>query len=932
MTRRITVLSVIFIVILINPAVSGQEQDGLETRVAFLLKKLPADNARIAYEIFEEMSRLGYPGLDLLCRQVIPAGQGDDHNVRYAVSGLSVYLSAYGDIEKRLLWEQLLIERVKKTTDPGLVAYFIEQLHYVGSDASLACLSHLLDSPVYAGVAVEAVVAIGGNDAAGFLLKALDSQNLQDVAQVLNGLVAVGSVEVTPGLISMASSTDTYIKAAAYRALAATGSSKASDLLLKAAAEASYRNNKAGAMASLLTLAGNMGTAGNVKGMEKILRAIDKNSHDIHYKTAVLNIRADVYGSSINKQLLKAMRSDNQVIRGAAMKIASGLESQSVTHYWLSALKKFKGKQAPEIVAMLGERKDRTAVPALMQLLNDEHGIIRQASALSLGMIEGKEAVPVLLDYLLKYHDGADQETAAKTLITILDKDQMPVIAQKLKAAKPVPASTLIGLLAWSGLSEYFDVVLPFADSDDEGVKTAAIMALKSLSTVDAQAKLIDMLEKADNRHVINELQTALVASVADIDDADLKTESLLGHMERTGEKTLIIPVLSRLGGRKAAWSVYNEFESGDAVIRDICFEALMFWSDQYALDPLFEICNSGNKRFGDLSYKAFVGLIDRVSIPGEQKLLYIRKIFPLAQTIEQKESLINSASTIPSYGSCFFVAQYLADEQLAITAAKSVLKIVLPQSEEKEGLKGSMIKKILTSCAAVLDSFQEKNDRDVIIKYLSEIPEEDGFTPLFNGTDTKGWALSADESGLYSHKPAAGKILRFNESGKGTDYSWKVVEGVIAGSESRSVLHTTRGYYGFELMADWRIHGRGNGYIYIHGPHKLLISSETGIISGGLYNGTTLQAAPSAAADNATGEWNTVRVLLVADRLSVWINGILVIDNLSVWNKLSDSDIFPSAYPLGLQISEGEISFRDIYLREILSAWQLDTAGGIIH
>ena len=54
---------------------------------------------------------------------------------------------------------------------------------------------------------------------------------------------------------------------------------------------------------------------------------------------------------------------------------------------------------------------------------------------------------------------------------------------------------------------------------------------------------------------------------------------------------------------------------------------------------------------------------------------------------------------------------------------------------------------------------------------------------------------------------------------------------------------------------------------------------------SGGLYNNQKNPSKPLKVADNAIGDWNTFRIIMKGDRVTVYLNGELVVDNVILEN-----------------------------------------------
>src|SRR5690606_12671431 len=87
---------------------------------------------------------------------------------------------------------------------------------------------------------------------------------------------------------------------------------------------------------------------------------------------------------------------------------------------------------------------------------------------------------------------------------------------------------------------------------------------------------------------------------------------------------------------------------------------------------------------------------------------------------------------------------------------------------------------------------------------------------------------------------------------------------------------------------------------------------------SGGLYNNQLHQSRPLKLADQKVGEWNTFLIKMIGERVSVWLNGELVTDNVvleNYWDK--NQPIFPIEQ-IELQAHGSKVAYRDIYIKEI--------------
>jgi len=136
--------------------------------------------------------------------------------------------------------------------------------------------------------------------------------------------------------------------------------------------------------------------------------------------------------------------------------------------------------------------------------------------------------------------------------------------------------------------------------------------------------------------------------------------------------------------------------------------------------------------------------------------------------------------------------------------------------------------------------------------------------------------------------------------------------------------LCSVKQYGDFEMLVDWKISKAGDSGIYLRGTPQVQIwdtsRTEVGaqVGSGGLYNNEKNPSKPLKVADNPVGDWNTFRILMIGEKVSVWLNGELVVDDVileNYWNR--KIPIFPKG-AIELQAHGTDLAFRDIYVREI--------------
>ena len=89
---------------------------------------------------------------------------------------------------------------------------------------------------------------------------------------------------------------------------------------------------------------------------------------------------------------------------------------------------------------------------------------------------------------------------------------------------------------------------------------------------------------------------------------------------------------------------------------------------------------------------------------------------------------------------------------------------------------------------------------------------------------------------------------------------------------------------------------------------------------SGGLWNNPKSWPGkdPLVLADKPFGEWNSFRIIMTGDRVTIHLNEKLVVDHARLQNYFDKKGPLPEKGPIQLQTHGGEIRWRNVFVREI--------------
>lgn len=219
----------------------------------------------------------------------------------------------------------------------------------------------------------------------------------------------------------------------------------------------------------------------------------------------------------------------------------------------------------------------------------------------------------------------------------------------------------------------------------------------------------------------------------------------------------------------------------------------------------------------------------------------------------------------------------------------------------------------------------------------IKELPVEQkdnkapkGFTELFNGKDLQGWkGLPKSPNDNPAKRAALSKEELAKLQGEADErmrQHWKVEDGALAFDGKGDSLCTKKDYSDFEMLVDWKILPQGDSGIYLRGspqvqiwdPHTKPTKSGSEVGSGGLYNNKQNPSKPLKVADRPIGEWNRFRIVMIGEKVHIFLNGELVVNDVTLenyWDR--EKPIFPTGQ-IELQNHGNNLWFKNVYVREI--------------
>jgi hypothetical protein len=155
----------------------------------------------------------------------------------------------------------------------------------------------------------------------------------------------------------------------------------------------------------------------------------------------------------------------------------------------------------------------------------------------------------------------------------------------------------------------------------------------------------------------------------------------------------------------------------------------------------------------------------------------------------------------------------------------------------------------------------------------------------LFDGKDLTGWHPQAPMNPARPWNPLP--------------LGWEIVDGVMHDPNPPAAnLVSDQKFMDFKLEVEFKVEARTNSGIYLRGRHEIQIEDDYGKQPGLLTHGAIYGfVAPAEEASRPPGEWQTLEVTIIGNRVTIIMNG----------KKIHDNVVIPAITGGALDTKEGE-------------------------
>ena len=890
----------IFITILLAalvPFVAGAQdarQRTAETIVADGLAQLPSQTPKAFDALMQELAATGADGIRMMAGMLVPASEGKNATLEYALSGVVNYVSAEGREQLADGVRAGLADAVAACTDKPNQAFLLSLLQLCATPREIPVFLKYTGDKYLADYAVRGLISTPGSDEA---ILALIAESPAPNALLAYAAAEKGLTAAEPALLKWAAdpTADVPTKESVCNALAKCGTGASLATLAAAAKADGYAFTKTDATGAYVTLIARLAAAGDSKALSAA-KALQKPALPEHVRVAGLGIVLSTDTKKQTQEVLAALKDADRAYRCAALDCANAFADDALYAAIAKKLPSLSDVAKTDVISWLGTRHAASQAAVVVAAITSPDNELALAAIRAAGKIGGQEALNALVAQL----GGAHAKAASAALAGFNGKPNAAFVAAL--DGDPATQANALKLVAKRRITTAADKVFGLLGSSDKAVRTAAYAALAGVTTPKDFNRLCDLLNKAQEGDV-KALQAGLRNALAQ-EAPDMQYKMVAGQMAAAPGKARYYPLLAQAATNDAVEALLKAND------QEAAFAALLTVKNPSMIDVLYTLARK-NPAWTDAAISRYTDFAMASANTPMRKYQLYRNGLEANPSAATQNKLLKALSKTPVFPALVLAAKYM-DAPATAEAAALVVKTVAAKNPEMGGQTvAAALKKALEVYTALAKSDADAGYAvDEIKGLLAKLPET-GFEPL--SLDLRDWkAVVGDPETRKAMKPKALAKAQ-QEVDAAMPKNWTENNGILTGAANAGTIASAKEFENFELILDWMTEGEaGLGVRSI--PGIALGGRNPGALTGNmLHDNTTKRDAM-----NRSGQWNTMQVKVVNDRVTVILNGVTTCENIILENTCNREIPAYTEGQILLIAGNAPVSFREMYLREL--------------
>ncbi len=298
--------------------------------------------------------------------------------------------------------------------------------------------------------------------------------------------------------------------------------------------------------------------------------------------------------SELIKMIGDLLTGDDRDMRALGLQqVREESPGEAATLEFASLLPKLKPEVQSGLLEALGDRGDRAARPAVLQMISSDQDLVRAAAIQAMGALGTEEDIPMLAEKTAAKAKG-DSDAARSSLVRMRGEKVNAAILAALAKSNPQSRAVLLNVLAARNAKEAVPAVLEQAGDKDPQVRSAALDALRQLADVPNTEALVVLVKGAASPEMLLRAELALRTVCGRGRDACVAPILAARKGAKPEADIVLLRALARAGGAKALEAISAESNSTNDQIRNEAVRLVCNWPDPSVTPTLLQLAAGG--------------------------------------------------------------------------------------------------------------------------------------------------------------------------------------------------------------------------------------------------------------------------------------------------------------------------------------------------
>ncbi|MCX7426874.1 MAG: HEAT repeat domain-containing protein [Planctomycetia bacterium] len=558
-----------------------------------------------------------------------------------------------------------------KTTLPAK-QFICFKLQVLGTPAQVPVLAAMLDDAKTAEMALAALEQIPGDASLAVLRAGLAKYQGKPLVGAINSLASRKDAGSVAALGKLADGADAEVAAAALWSLGRIGGPEALDILAARVTKAGVPTPQGLAVACLRS-ADRLLAEGKTDAALAIFNQMNNPGNPPPIRLAALRGLLAAAGDKRAETILQWLSGDDAMKQQLAAQQLNTLTGEAATKRLLDELPKLAAPGKILVLGALAARREKAVLPAVVAAADSDDAALKRAAITCLATVGDATVLPLLVAEI----SGKDADVARESLVAISGDAVDQALLDALKQASEEQRAGLVDVLRRRRSTVAVPALLAEAGKEDAAAYGPAIAALRSLATPDDVPALIDLLLATAKGARRDEIEKTVLLVCGQTEDEAARVAPVLAVLEKADEpkRCALLPVLGRLGGKKALETIEPALASDRPAVRDAAVRALCNWPDASVAGRLLDLVKTTDSpAHRTWALRAYVRVITLKSDrPEAETLAMLQEAMKLAKDDAQRQLILDRASAVRTIETLRWVAPYLDDPAVNQAACRAV-------------------------------------------------------------------------------------------------------------------------------------------------------------------------------------------------------------------------------------------------------------------